>query len=164
MYQSILDRLSTDMSIHCRPRVDRCFGQASTNVSRRIDRDHIGRLSVNYRRDISQLSADTMVLVDVSANSRHTDILGEVSVHYRSSIGEVSRPTISTDTALIYRPILNRASTTTPSILDRYLIVCWSTYWPIYRPIHRSWSPIGYMIQKKYMVWHWNCNIILIQH
>ena len=58
----ILYRLSTDMSIHCRPRVDRCFGRASTDVGRRIDRDHIGRLSVNYRRDISQLSANMSIL------------------------------------------------------------------------------------------------------
>ena len=74
MYRSILDRLSTDMSIHCRPRVDRCFVRASTDVVRRIDRDHIGRLSVNYRRDIGQLSVnmstDTMVPLDISADSR----------------------------------------------------------------------------------------------
>ena len=61
------------MSIHCRPRVDRCFGQASTDVGRRIDHDHIGRLSVNYRRDIGQLSAkmstNTMVLIDISADT-----------------------------------------------------------------------------------------------
>ena len=35
-----------------RPRVDRCFYRASTDVGRGIDRDHIGSLSVNYRRDI----------------------------------------------------------------------------------------------------------------
>ena len=68
------DRHATDMSIHCRPRVDRFFGPASTDVGRRIDRDHIGRLSVNYRRDIGQLSAnmstDTMVPIDISADSR----------------------------------------------------------------------------------------------
>ena len=78
MYRSILDRLSTDMRPTCRSTVDReptdVFGPASTDVGRRIDRDHIGRLSVNYRRDIGQLSAnmstDTMVPIDISADSR----------------------------------------------------------------------------------------------
>ena len=55
-------------------RDSRFFGPASTDVGRRIDRDHIGRLSVNYRRDIGQLSAnmstDTMVPIDISADSR----------------------------------------------------------------------------------------------
>ena len=74
MYRSILDRLSTDMRPTCRSTVDRCFVRASTDVGRRIDRDHIGRLAVNYRRDIGQRSAnmstDTMVPLDISADSR----------------------------------------------------------------------------------------------
>ena len=71
--RSTLDRHATDMSTHCRPRVNRCFGRASTDVGRRIDRDHIGRLSVNYRRDIGQLwanmSTETMVPIDISADT-----------------------------------------------------------------------------------------------
>ena len=121
MYRSILDRLSTDTLIHCRPRVDRCFGRASTGVGRRIDRDHIGRLSVNYRRDIGQLSAntstDTMVPIDVSA-----DIMGhnnsktpnKISIllsykYYRPMYREIyrpmSRPIYRTMSRPIYRPI-----------------------------------------------------------
>ena len=49
-----LGRHAIDMSIDCRLRVDRRFGRDATDVVR----DHIGSLSVNYRRDISQLSAE----------------------------------------------------------------------------------------------------------
>ena len=44
--------------IDCRPRVDRCFRGDSTDVGRGIDRDRIGSLSVNYRRNIGELSAE----------------------------------------------------------------------------------------------------------
>ena len=56
--RSTLDRHATNMSIDCRLRVNRCFGRASTDVRRGIDRDHIGSISVNYRRDIGQLSVE----------------------------------------------------------------------------------------------------------
>ena len=55
---STLKRHATNMSIDCRLRVNRCFGRASTDVRRGIDRDHIGSISVNYRRDIGQLSVE----------------------------------------------------------------------------------------------------------
>ena len=55
---STLDRHVTDTSIDSRPRVNQCFGRASTDVSPGIDCDHIGSLSVNYWRDISQLLAE----------------------------------------------------------------------------------------------------------
>ena len=54
MCRSILDQLSTNMWPTCWFTVDQCFVGASTDVCRRIDHDHIGRLttggiSVNYR-------------------------------------------------------------------------------------------------------------------
>ena len=58
IYRTWLDRHPTDMSIDCRPRVDRCFRGDSTDVGRGIDRDRIGSLSVNYRRNIGELSAE----------------------------------------------------------------------------------------------------------
>lgn len=57
--RSKLDRHATDVSIDYRPRVDRCIGQAFTDVGRGIDRHRgIGSLSVNYRWHIGQLSEE----------------------------------------------------------------------------------------------------------
>ena len=71
--------------------------------------------------------------------------IGKVSLHYWWSIGEVSVNANYIDRCecrSIDRSILNwyinRASTATRSILDRYLVECRSRYWSIYRPIHRS--------------------------
>ena len=143
--RSTLDRHATNMSIHCRLRVDRCCGRASIDVGRRIDRDHIGRLSVNYRRDIGQLSAnmstDTMVPIDVSA-----DIMGhnnsktpnKISIflsykYYRPINREIywpmSRPLYRPMSRPIYRPIY--------SVKYRYTIGEASVkyQWTPYRPI-----------------------------
>ena len=57
-YRSLLDRPSTDTQLTCLSTVDQCFGRASTDVGRAIDRDHVGNISVNYRQDIGQLSAE----------------------------------------------------------------------------------------------------------
>ena len=76
--------------------------------------------------------------------------IGEASVKYRWGIGErqLYRPIgVSVDTQQIYRPTLNRASSATQLILDRYLVECRSRYRPIYRPILRWHGPIGYMIR-----------------
>ena len=85
-----IDGHATDMSIHCWPRVDRCFVRNSTDVGQRIDRDHIRRLSVSYRRNIGQLAADmstdAIVSVDISirpifdADIWRPTLVGRVSV------------------------------------------------------------------------------------
>ena len=63
IYRMLLDRPSTDTRLTCRSTVDRCFGRASTDVGRGIDRKHIGSLSVNYRRNVGRVAFDSRVRV-----------------------------------------------------------------------------------------------------
>ena len=88
------------LSIACQPRVNRCFGRASTDVGRGIDRDHIGStttggISVNYRWSVGRVSFDSRARV------------------YRYYL-PIYRPILSTNIStytryylLIYRPILD---------------------------------------------------------
>ena len=95
-----LDRHVTYMSIDCRPRVDRCFGSASTDFGRGIDCDHVGSI---YR-----------------------STTGRISVNYRQSVGRVSfdsRARVYQYYLPIYRLILSVILDTIHRYIDRYLIL-----------------------------------------
>ena len=122
IHRSLLDRHSTDTSVDCRPRVDRCFSGNSTDVGRGIDRDRIGSLSVNYRRNIDHLSAECQsCIIRQSSESLPigTCILSNapVSRHIGRHMGRLSTVTIgrvSVDISAEYRP-------TYRPIVHRYL-------------------------------------------
>ena len=119
--RSTLDRHATNMSIDCRLRVGRCFGRTSTDVGRGIDRDHIGSLSVNYRRDIGQPSAECrscsirQLILSVIIDTIDRYLI--LSTDYRPMYWQ------------IYLPILEHLSTGCGSV------ECRPMYQPIYRPI-----------------------------
>ena len=162
MYRSILDRLSTDMSIHCWPRVDRCFVRASTDVVRRIDRDHIGRLSVNYRRDIGQLSAnmstDTMDHNNSKTPNKISIFLWYKSYRpmYREIYRPMSRPIYRPMYSVKYRYTIGEASVNTKSptistdrrvgrYIGRYSTDISTDHWPLHgRYSTDTWSRYRY--------------------
>ena len=99
------DRRATDMSLDCRPRVERCFARASTDVGRGIDRDHIGHgsttdgISVNYRRNVGCVSFDSRARVYRYYLPIYPPILSKnISTYIRYYL-PIHR--------LIYRPILD---------------------------------------------------------
>ena len=130
--RSTLDRHATNMSIDCRPRVDLCFGRASTDVGRGIDRDHIGSLSVNYRRDIGLLSAECRSCIIRQSSESLPIQSADLST---DTIGDINR---------YYRPILDTIDRCIDQCIGRYIdryqsiyrpVVCRPMYQPIYRAI-----------------------------
>ena len=116
--RSTLDGHATDMSIDYRPRVYRCFYRASTGVGRGIDRDHIGSLSVNYRRNVGRISFDSWARVYAYYVPIYRTILSTNISTYTRYYLPIYRPLLSTDPRYyrpMYRPI----------------------YWLILDPIHQ---------------------------
>ena len=123
MYRSLLDRPSTDTRLTCRSTLDRCFGRGPTDVGRGIDRDHMGSISINYRRDIGQLTVECRSCI-IRQSSGSLPILS----------ANLSTDTIGDSRYYppIYRPILNTIDRCIGRYIDRYQ--------SIYRPAERRSS------------------------
>ena len=129
------------MSIDYRPRVYRCFYRASTGVGRGIDRDHIGSLSVNYRRNVGRISFDSWARVYAYYVPIYRTILSTNISTYTRYYLPIYRPLLSTDSRYyraIYRPIYWLILDHIHRSIDRYQILSTDTiyYRPMYRPIY----------------------------
>ena len=129
MYRSLLDRPSTDTRLTCRSTVDRCFGRASTDVGRGIDRDHMGSISVNYRRDIGQLSVECRSCIIRQSSESLPILSADLStdtIDQYIDLYQILSIDISTDILIdtrYYPPMYRPIPDTIDPYIDRYQII-----------------------------------------